>query len=276
MPVAEVAARDCILLLWATNPKLAEALSVMAAWGFTYTTMATWVKMNRAAAPRVGIGFHLRGATEHLLIGKRGSPRLPQTAPLSVIFNPIGEHSAKPDAQYVIAEGYQGPYLELFHRPREGRLFPPREGWTFLGNEVDGRDIHDSLQSIRETMPNGAVSALARAMQAAAPAKRPPDPPTASPGPLGGLFAEPDERPSCVRPQNDRKVPPGPWLKPIGTPPTVGSAVAWVGQDGAALTGRVKSAKPLVVSVETINGRRVQRGIALQFGSEGPEMKETE
>ena len=46
LPVASIAAPDCALFLWATMPKLQEALDVIAAWGFRYVTCAfTWVKI---------------------------------------------------------------------------------------------------------------------------------------------------------------------------------------------------------------------------------------
>lgn len=34
--VSELADRDCVLFLWATFPKLPEALQVIKAWGFQY------------------------------------------------------------------------------------------------------------------------------------------------------------------------------------------------------------------------------------------------
>ena len=47
LPVASIAAPDCVLFLWATMPKLQEALDVIAAWGFRHITCAfTWVKIN--------------------------------------------------------------------------------------------------------------------------------------------------------------------------------------------------------------------------------------
>jgi N6-adenosine-specific RNA methylase IME4 len=39
LPVAEWAAPDCILLLWATDPLLPRALEVIEAWGFSYKTV---------------------------------------------------------------------------------------------------------------------------------------------------------------------------------------------------------------------------------------------
>lgn len=150
LPVRALAAQDCTLLLWATNPKMEDAFRVLRAWGFEYKTMLTWVKMTAAAAPRIGLGYHARSATEHLLIGAIGSPGVPEPAdrPCSVIFCPIGEHSKKPEIQYQLAEGYPGPYVELFHRPRDGGLFPSRPGWDYHGFEVDGSDMRETLERL--------------------------------------------------------------------------------------------------------------------------------
>ncbi len=39
LPVADVAAPDSLLLLWATNPLLPRALELIEAWGFKYITL---------------------------------------------------------------------------------------------------------------------------------------------------------------------------------------------------------------------------------------------
>ena len=149
LPVQPLCARNCVLLLWATFPKLPDALEVMSAWGFKYRTGLPWLKMTAAAAPRIGLGFHLRSCSELLLIGTRGHPGVPAPADRlpGVMFCPIHEHSQKPDYQYEIAEGYPGPWLELFARPRDG-LFGPRPGWTQIGEGVDGLEIRDALQTL--------------------------------------------------------------------------------------------------------------------------------
>ena len=36
LPVADLAAKDSVLFLWATFPQLPEALKVMTAWGFSF------------------------------------------------------------------------------------------------------------------------------------------------------------------------------------------------------------------------------------------------
>ena len=48
LPVADLAAKDSALFLWATFPQLPEALRLIRAWGFTYKTVAfVWLKQNR-------------------------------------------------------------------------------------------------------------------------------------------------------------------------------------------------------------------------------------
>ena len=47
LPLKEITAKDCILFMWATMPKLQEALDTIRAWGFKYKTCAfCWVKQN--------------------------------------------------------------------------------------------------------------------------------------------------------------------------------------------------------------------------------------
>ena len=125
------AADDAVLFLWATSPKLPEALEVMAAWGFTYRTCAAWVK------DRIGMGYYFRQRHELLLIGKRGSLPVPEPSdrPDSVVSAPRTEHSAKPGVFYeLIEQMYPGmAYCEMFLRGE------PREGWYGWGNEAAGR-----------------------------------------------------------------------------------------------------------------------------------------
>ena len=48
LPVADLAAKDSALFLWATFPQLPEALRLIQAWGFTYKSVAfVWLKQNR-------------------------------------------------------------------------------------------------------------------------------------------------------------------------------------------------------------------------------------
>jgi N6-adenosine-specific RNA methylase IME4 len=133
LPVAEWAASDSWLFLWATTPMLPQALCVMESWGFTYSGNAfAWVKLNPSGVGfHMGCGFTTRKNLELCLLGKRGRPRINSHSVRELIVAPRREHSRKPDEQYARIERLvAGPYLELFARQQ----WP---GWTAVGDEVD-------------------------------------------------------------------------------------------------------------------------------------------
>lgn len=101
-PVGDWAAKDCHMYLWVTNPKLPFAFAMMAAWGFEYKTALTWVKTKADGTPHGGgMGWFFRGATEHVLLGVKGSKGIPSALrkPNVVLAQPTG-HSTKPVAFY--------------------------------------------------------------------------------------------------------------------------------------------------------------------------------
>jgi len=120
-------ADDAVLFLWATAPKLKEALEVMEAWGFKYKTCAVWDK------EWIGMGYWFRGQHELLLVGVKGSFSPPQESCRfsSVIREKRQEHSKKPDKVYEMLEVMfpQSKRLELFARNK-------RPGWEVWGNEI--------------------------------------------------------------------------------------------------------------------------------------------
>ena len=59
--------KNAVLYLWATAPKLIEALEVMKAWGFEYKTHCIWNK------EIIGMGYWFRGQHELLLVGVKGA-----------------------------------------------------------------------------------------------------------------------------------------------------------------------------------------------------------
>lgn len=127
-PVADLAADDAVLFLWATNPKLSEALTVIEGWGFTYTTNLVWVK------DRIGMGYWARQRHELLLVATRGSMSPPpeHLRPDSVIEAPRGRHSEKPPSVHEFIEAiWPGtPKVELFAREA-------RDGWVAFGNQLE-------------------------------------------------------------------------------------------------------------------------------------------
>jgi N6-adenosine-specific RNA methylase IME4 len=137
LPVADLAAPDCVLLLWATNPMLPHALSVIETWGFTYKTVGfhwakTTAKTDASWAPsfHMGLGYWTRANSEMCLLGVRGKPKRVSKAVRQLIVAPRREHSRKPEEFFGRVEALvEGPYLELFSRQ-------DRPGWTTWGREV--------------------------------------------------------------------------------------------------------------------------------------------
>ena len=135
LPVANLAAENCALFLWATYPNLLDAFKVITAWGFTYRTLGwDWVKAKKKGGGfHFGMGYYTRSNSEPCLLAVRG--RMPVAAHdvSAVLYSPVREHSRKPDEQYEKIERlYPGvAYLEMFARRT-------RPGWDVFGNEVEG------------------------------------------------------------------------------------------------------------------------------------------
>jgi len=134
LPVAEIAAKDCMLFLWATFPNLPEAFKVIKAWGFTYKTVAfVWVKRNKKSPGWFwGLGYWTRANAEICLLATKGKPQRFSRKVHQVIDTPIEEHSKKPqEARNRITElAGDLPRIELFAREQT-------PGWDVWGNEVE-------------------------------------------------------------------------------------------------------------------------------------------
>ena len=134
LPVADLAAPDSVLFLWATFPQLPEALRLIKAWGFQYKSVAfVWLKKNRKSENWFyGLGFWTRGNAEVCLLATRGHPKRQAANVHQFIIAPIQEHSRKPDEarDKIVALMGDVPRVELF-----ARQSPP--GWDVWGNEVE-------------------------------------------------------------------------------------------------------------------------------------------
>jgi N6-adenosine-specific RNA methylase IME4 len=132
LPVADIAARDCVLLLWATWPCLLAALAVIEAWDFKYKTVGyVFVKLTKKGTAFSGCGYWTRANSEPCLLATRGKPRRLHADVPQVIIEPRREHSRKPECVRERTERLvAGPYLELFARST-------RPGWDVWGDEFD-------------------------------------------------------------------------------------------------------------------------------------------
>jgi N6-adenosine-specific RNA methylase IME4 len=119
---------NAILFLWATAPKLLEALQVMKEWGFIYRTHAVWDKVN------IGMGFWFRGVHELLLVGIKGKPgSTPESECVASIFREKrGKHSVKPECVYEWIERAFPSFIKLEMYCRK-----PRKNWQSWGAEIE-------------------------------------------------------------------------------------------------------------------------------------------
>jgi N6-adenosine-specific RNA methylase IME4 len=122
-PVPTVAAPDCVLFIWATQPRLADAVDVIRAWGFEYRSGAVWDRQ------RVGRGEFFNIRVEHLLVGLKGAPPVPAfDVPVeNLISGPRGDHR-RPDVFHGLLESMypNAARLELF-------VESGRSGWKAWG-----------------------------------------------------------------------------------------------------------------------------------------------
>jgi len=124
LPVADIAADDCVLWLWVTSPLLEEAFDLVNAWGFKYKTSMIWDKQKH------NVGHYVSVRHELLLICTKGKPpKVPKLVD-SVVSIERGKHSEKPEYfRELIDELYpKGDRVELFSRK-------PAKGWDAWGNE---------------------------------------------------------------------------------------------------------------------------------------------
>lgn len=129
--------KDSLLFMWATNPKLKEAVNLMEFYGFEYKTNIVWVKQKNEKL-QSGTGYYVKGSHELLLIGVKGNPGVPKESERipSVVFAPRTSHSEKPRIFSRIIEKYypKKKKLEMFARKKDSE----DDGtWTYWGDSIE-------------------------------------------------------------------------------------------------------------------------------------------
>lgn len=157
LPVADIAARDSVLLLWATWPTLSDAFDLIKAWGFTYKTCAfCWVKTTKDGSKfAIGGGAYTRANSEPCLLATRGDVirrysrsvrQVIESNDAEAMLSPRGSHSVKPaQARDRIVELFgDRPRIELFARSAP-------IGWDVWGDQAPlpfGDLTYDDLDEI--------------------------------------------------------------------------------------------------------------------------------
>lgn len=140
LPVADVAAADCLMVMWVISSHIPQAIELAEAWTFTYRSLGpVWFKdrypdqiemFGDGPICDIGMGYWFRQQTEIALVFGRGSPSRLNADVRQVFSTPRRQHSRKPDGVHERIERLvAGPYLELFARQT-------RSGWAAWGNEV--------------------------------------------------------------------------------------------------------------------------------------------
>lgn len=143
LPIEKLADKNCFLFCWATMPLLDTIFETIKCWGFKYKTNGfVWIKTNKKKKDSIfwGGGSYTRANNELCLLAVKGKPKVVSHSVHSVIMSPIRKHSEKPpEARDRIVELCGDiPRIELFARHKI-------LGWDCLGNDVDGRDIRESI-----------------------------------------------------------------------------------------------------------------------------------
>ena len=136
MPVSDLAAENCLLWLWATNPLIPQAIRCVEEWGFTYKSAGSWQKMSKTwtngkedPKEHFGTGHLIRSSNEPYILAVRGKPITANNV-RGGFRAAVREHSRKPEEGFVNAERLipNARRIELFSRQS-------RPGWTTWGNQ---------------------------------------------------------------------------------------------------------------------------------------------
>lgn len=141
LPIHEISAKDCILFIWVTYPKLREGLRVIREWGFAYKTIAfQWIKTYSKQTDKFyfGLGRWTRGNTECCLLATKGKPKRNRNDISQLIISPLAKHSEKPAVVREKITLLMGelPAIELFARNEA-------HGWDCWGNEIPRKEYAD-------------------------------------------------------------------------------------------------------------------------------------
>ncbi len=134
LPVKDLAADNCILFLWATFPILPDVFKVIDSWGFRYSTIGfVWVKSTKDKKGfHFGLGNWTRSNAEICLIATKGRIERKDASISQIIYEPIEEHSKKPDIvrDKIIQLVGDLPRIELFARGKA------KSGFEVWGNQA--------------------------------------------------------------------------------------------------------------------------------------------
>ena len=145
LSISEIAADNCALFMWTTFPKLKQQILLFDEWGIEYKTLGfSWTKLNKSGEGLFfGPGFYTASNSEVCLLGVRGRMTPVCNKVSSALLEPLRGHSRKPDEarERIVRLFGDVPRIEMFATEKA-------DGWDSIGDEIDGKDIRDSLKEI--------------------------------------------------------------------------------------------------------------------------------
>jgi N6-adenosine-specific RNA methylase IME4 len=154
LPVTDIAADDCALLMWWVGAMPQEAIDLIHAWGFKLVNMnaLAWHKLTKNGLSFFGMGYYTRAGSEYAalavkgepginelsivdtecaLLAVKGKPKVMSHSVRAVRKSPVGKHSEKPAAfrDDIVKLFGDVPRIELFSRHTV-------KGWDRWGNEI--------------------------------------------------------------------------------------------------------------------------------------------
>ena len=133
IPVNDIAADNCTLIMWYVGAMPQEAIDLVHAWGFTIKNLNgfVWRKLTKKEKPFFGMGFRTRAGSESAIIATKGKPKVYSHSVRAVREAPVSKHSAKPPEfrNDIIELCGDLPRLEMFARESV-------DGWDVFGNET--------------------------------------------------------------------------------------------------------------------------------------------
>lgn len=133
LPIKNITADNCALLMWTTMPHLEDSLEVLNAWSFTYRTTAfVWVKTTKDGKYRSNPGYYTCSNAEICLLGVKGKMPPQNRTIKQIVSEPITIHSKKPERirDDIVKLFGDLPRIELFARQKT-------DGWDCWGNETE-------------------------------------------------------------------------------------------------------------------------------------------
>lgn len=145
LDINSILEKDAIVMLWVIDSMLPEALALAKSWGLDFRTVGFyWTKERLSGKEHMGTGYYTRANPEQCWILRRGKgiPRISASV-RRWLHAAVGSHSEKPEAFYERVETLFGPVqrIDIFARKS-------RQGWTCVGNEIDGKDIFDAIRDL--------------------------------------------------------------------------------------------------------------------------------